>query len=371
MNIKIISIGDELASGQRLDTNSQWLSQRLVELGIAVAVSHHRGRRSGGQRRRLSAGPRAGRRGRRHRRAGPHGRRSDARRAGRGRSASSCISTSRRSITFAALFARHNRPDARAERPAGHVSRRQPADLQSRRNRPGHLSSSTRGPSGRPASCSPCRACRPKCGRCSRHRRAGRRSPLLGEPRVIRHRRIKCFGAGESQLEQMLPDLIRRGREPSVGITVHEATITLRITAAGRTAEASAWPRWSRPRTRSAVRWALWSSAKRTTNWKTSSCGCSPSVVKRCLTVKSGLDGLLGPLAFSSGRCRALFSRGCRVAQRRGLESMAGAPRSADRSIRPVPRRPPLHRACRERFASDFASRSDRSTEQPRAKTRR
>ncbi len=58
---------------------------------------------------------------------------------------------------------------------------------------------------------------------------------LLGEPRMIRHRRIKCFGAGESQVEQMLPDLIRRGREPSVGITVHEATITLRITAGGRT----------------------------------------------------------------------------------------------------------------------------------------
>ena len=32
--------------------------------------------------------------------------------------------------------------------------------------------------------------------------------------RVIRHRRIKCFGVGESQLEAMLPDLIRRGREP-------------------------------------------------------------------------------------------------------------------------------------------------------------
>ncbi len=59
-----------------------------------------------------------------------------------------------------------------------------------------------------------------------------------GEPRVIRHRRIKCFGAGESHLEQMLPDLIRRGRQPSVGITVHAATITLRITATGATPEA-------------------------------------------------------------------------------------------------------------------------------------
>jgi nicotinamide-nucleotide amidase len=54
-------------------------------------------------------------------------------------------------------------------------------------------------------------------------------------PAVIRHRRIKCFGAGESHLEQMLPDVVRRGREPSVGITVHEATITLRVTAHGET----------------------------------------------------------------------------------------------------------------------------------------
>lgn len=58
---------------------------------------------------------------------------------------------------------------------------------------------------------------------------------LSGRPRVIRHRRIKCFGAGESHVEQMLPDLIRRGRQPSVGITVHAATITLRITAEGAT----------------------------------------------------------------------------------------------------------------------------------------
>ena len=36
MQAEIISIGDELTSGQRLDTNSQWLSQRLGELGIRV-----------------------------------------------------------------------------------------------------------------------------------------------------------------------------------------------------------------------------------------------------------------------------------------------------------------------------------------------
>jgi nicotinamide-nucleotide amidase len=57
-------------------------------------------------------------------------------------------------------------------------------------------------------------------------------------PRVTRHRRIKCFGAGESDIEAMLPNLIRRDRQPLVGITVSNATITLRITASGPSEEA-------------------------------------------------------------------------------------------------------------------------------------
>ena len=36
MIAEVISVGDELTSGQRLDTNSQWLSQRLGEIGIPV-----------------------------------------------------------------------------------------------------------------------------------------------------------------------------------------------------------------------------------------------------------------------------------------------------------------------------------------------
>ena len=56
---------------------------------------------------------------------------------------------------------------------------------------------------------------------------------MLPDAGVFVHRRIKCFGAGESAVEEMLPDLIRRGRDPLVGITAHEATITLRIVAWG------------------------------------------------------------------------------------------------------------------------------------------
>ena len=37
MRAEVIAIGDELTTGQRLDTNSQWLSQRLTEMGVSVA----------------------------------------------------------------------------------------------------------------------------------------------------------------------------------------------------------------------------------------------------------------------------------------------------------------------------------------------
>jgi nicotinamide-nucleotide amidase len=60
---------------------------------------------------------------------------------------------------------------------------------------------------------------------------------LPGGNQVIRRRRINCFGLGESATEELLGDLTARGRDPEVGITAHEATITLRIAAHGNSVD--------------------------------------------------------------------------------------------------------------------------------------
>lgn len=234
MLAEIISIGDELTSGQRLDTNSQWLSQQLGDLGIRVLYHTTVGDE-------LAANVRVFREA--VERAdvilctgglGPTA--DDLTRDALAEMIGKPLVRDENSLAhIKALFARRNREmPPRNEVQAMFPEGSQPI-FNPHGSAPG-IDLSVERPHRAPARifCLPgvpaemkemweqsvCQALR----------------QLVGSPRVIHHHRIKCFGVGESDLEQMLPDLIRRGRDPIVGITVHEATITLRISAEGDSA---------------------------------------------------------------------------------------------------------------------------------------
>jgi nicotinamide-nucleotide amidase len=236
MNAEVISIGDELTSGQRLDTNSQWLSQRLGELGVQVL--YHTTVADD-----LEANVRAFR---------TAVARADVIVATGGlgptaddltRDALAAVSGTELILHedvldyIRGLFARFGRDMP----PRNRVQAMFPAGSRVIANPHGTapgIDLSVERPNEPPArifALPGVPAEMMEMWHASVERAIGQ---MCGRSRVIRHRRIKCFGAGESHVEQMLPDLIRRGREPSVGITVSGAVITLRVTAAGDTPEA-------------------------------------------------------------------------------------------------------------------------------------
>jgi nicotinamide-nucleotide amidase len=231
MRAEIISIGDELTSGQRLDTNSQWLSQRLGEIGVPVAFHTTVGDDLETNVAALRAaidradvvvvtgglGPTA----------------DDLTREALAAAAGVDLVQDDAALEHIRnLFSRRGRsmPERnvlQAQFPRG--SRVVP---NAHGTAPGIDMSVPR------ICCAPCRVFAlpgvPAEMFAMWEATVGPAiAAALPSPRVIRHRRIKCFGVGESDVEAMLPDMIRRKREPLVGITVSGATITLRITASG------------------------------------------------------------------------------------------------------------------------------------------
>lgn len=231
MRAEVIAIGDEITSGQRLDTNSQWLSQRLTELGIEVGFHTTVGDeladnvfvfRNAIERADIvvatgGLGPTA----------------DDLTRDAIAAAAGVKLWRDEASLRhIEELFKSRGRemPErnaAQADFPEGatpipneHGTAPGVEMLVSREGRP-------------PCAVFALPGVPVEMNEMWQSTVAPRIMELRPEQAVIKHRRIKCFGAGESQLEAMLPDLIRRGREPKVGITVSDATITLRITACG------------------------------------------------------------------------------------------------------------------------------------------
>jgi len=232
MRADVIAIGDELTTGQRLDTNSQWLSAELGLLGIPVGFHTTAGDtiEAGVEAFRAAAG------------------RSDVVIATGGlgptaddltRDVLAMLAGVPLEMSAEALVAVESR-FARRGVPMPESNRRQALFPRGARIIPNPDGTAPGIDMDLPVGGG--RTCRivtlPGVPAEMRTMWHGTVAPALlamqPDAGVILHRRIKCFGAGESAIEAMLPDLIRRGRDPLVGITAHEATITLRITARGR-----------------------------------------------------------------------------------------------------------------------------------------
>jgi len=236
MHAEILSIGDEITSGQLLDTNSQWLSLRLEEMGIRVlyhsAVGDELDALTAVVRQALDRsevvvatgglGPTA----------------DDLTRDAVAQATDRPLELRPEALEHVRrLFARRKREmpkqnEIQAMFPVGSRIIPNPngtapgIDLE--QARAGRLPARLFCLPGVPA----------EMREMWEQTVASQLRALGAGQRMICQRKIKCFGAGESQIESMLPDLIRRGRVPRVGINASKTTIILRITTEGPNEEA-------------------------------------------------------------------------------------------------------------------------------------
>jgi competence/damage-inducible protein CinA-like protein len=228
MRAEIIAIGSELVSGQRLDTNSQWLSERLGELGIEV---HFHTVLGDDLQENVDAFCVAAGRAALVVMTGGLGPTQDdlTREALAQVRGVPLVEHAEALAAIEQMFARRRRPMAVRNR----VQAMFPEGSEPIPNRVGtapgiwmRLGESLV-------------ACLPGVPTEMRVMFAEQLAPRLRQlglvERVIVHHKINLFGRGESDIEADALDLTARGRTPEVGITAHDATISFRVSAAGAT----------------------------------------------------------------------------------------------------------------------------------------
>ncbi|MFM7564277.1 MAG: competence/damage-inducible protein A, partial [Planctomycetota bacterium] len=234
MKVEIISIGDEMTTGQRLDTNSQWLSQRCCELGLNVAFHTTVGDDAADnvavfanalQRVDLviatgGLGPTA----------------DDLTRSCLAELAGVPLERDPQSVAhIQSLFQRAKRPMPESNLVQADFPQGSRVIPNSEGTAPGiDLVVEREGKRTR-FFCLP--GVPAEMVEMWNHSVVPEINSMIGDGRQLFMEVINCFGAGESQIESMLPDLINRQRTPRVGITASQATISLRIQARGRDLE--------------------------------------------------------------------------------------------------------------------------------------
>jgi nicotinamide-nucleotide amidase len=233
LSAEILSIGDELTSGQRLDTNSQYLSQKLSDLGVHVRFHTTIGDELADN---IAAFRIAAKRANIVIATGGLGPTAD--------------DLTREAISEAFGLPLELRPEALTHIESLFALRKRPMP---ERNRVQAMFPQTSRIIPNPHGTAPGidveapQGCIDENHRCRVFALPGVPAEMFEMldatvvPRMIdemgagetrwRYHSLKVFGIGESDVEQRLPTLIARDRVPRVGITVSRATITLRIAA--------------------------------------------------------------------------------------------------------------------------------------------